>query len=113
MRGRLRNARNAAVEHYGQAWMGGLEPMDAAVVERRHVAVLARRQALEPGLAGMHDEPVDARALDRAREGLERLLRILRVDADAAVDRHRHRHLPLHGGPSVPPMGGLRPPAGT
>ena len=33
---------------------------------------------------------VDARALDRAGEGLERLLGILLVDADAALDRHRH-----------------------
>ena len=50
----------------GELGMRGLEPIDAVVVERRDIAVLARREALEPGLARMHDERVDAGLLDRA-----------------------------------------------
>ena len=62
------DARDAAIEHDRQLRMRGLETKHAVVVERRHVAVLARRQALQPGLARMHDQRVDAgRARPRAR----------------------------------------------
>ena len=44
----------------GETGMRGLEPIDAIVIERRDVAVLARREPFEPGLARVHDERVDA-----------------------------------------------------
>ena len=57
--------------------MRDLEPIDAVIVERRHVAVLARRKSVEPGLARMHDERVDAGLLDGLRKRFERLVGIL------------------------------------
>ncbi len=94
--------------------MRGLEPIDAVIVERRHVAVLARRQPFEPGLAGMHDQRVDAGAArPRAVERVERLLGILLVDADAALDGDRHAHARLHGGDAVADQRRLRHQAGA
>src|SRR5262245_43550512 len=92
----LLNAVDAAIEDDRKPRMRGLEPVDATVVERRNLTVLARREPLEPGLARVHDERVDARALDRGGERLQRLLGILRVDADAALDGHRHAYPCLH-----------------
>src|SRR5262249_48673197 len=76
----LLNAGDATIEHDRKPRMRGLEPVDAAIIKRRHVAVLARREPLEPGLARVHNERVDARALDRGGERLERLFRVLLVD---------------------------------
>ena len=66
--------------------MRSLEPMDAAVIERRHIAVLARRQALEPGVARMHDEDLASRLChgtdeiaDKARATLRRPVNIRRI----------------------------------
>ena len=66
---------DAAVEHDLRSRMRGLEPIDASVVERRHFAVLPRREALEPGLAGMHDERVDAGRAYRAGQSARALAR--------------------------------------
>src|SRR6266852_3090829 len=100
----------------GTAWkspstwrvMGALEPIDAVIVERWDVAVLARREAIEPGLARMHDEGVDARRDHDARERIERFLRILVVDADAAFDGHRNPDRRLHGGDAIADEARLR-----
>src|SRR5262249_34720508 len=69
--------------------------------ERRNLAVLARRKPLKPGLARVHDQRIDARTLDRAGERFERLLGILRVDTDPALNGHRHTHLRPHGGDAI------------
>ena len=77
--------------------MRRLQAIDARIVERRHLAVLLRRQPLQPRLAGMHDEGAHAGAGDDVDEALQVALAILLVDADAALDGHRHLDLPLHG----------------
>ncbi len=97
VRRRLVEIGDAAVDRDGKRRAPGLQPIDAVIIERRNVAVLARREPVEPGLARMHDERVDAGALDGAGERLKRLLRILRIDADATLDRDRHLHCGLHG----------------
>ena len=51
---------NAAVDDDRQVRMRGLQPVHEVVVERRDVAVLARRQAFEPGLARVHDQRIGA-----------------------------------------------------
>ena len=96
-----------------------LQPVDAVVVERRHLAVLLRRQPLQPGLARMHDEGAAAGAGHRVDEALEVRLAVLVVDADAALDRDRHapraRAWPRRSAPPAPaPPSGRRrsgPPA--
>src|SRR5256885_5288141 len=59
----------------------------------RSVTILARRQPLEPGLARVHDQRIDARLRDRGGERVERLLGILLVDADAALEDRKSTRL--------------------
>ena len=91
------DAADAAVENDNEARMCALQPEDARIVEWRNLPVLLRRQAFEPRLAGMHDKGVGAGRLDRAGKSLERLVRILVVDAQPAfygdADRDRSFHL--------------------
>ena len=63
--------------------------MHPVIIERRNGAVFLGAQALEPGLAGMDIERIDARADHGIGETVKALLGILIVDADAALDRHR------------------------
>ena len=72
--------------------MRRLEAIDAAVVERRDLAVLLGRQPLQPGLARVHDERAAARIRNRVDEPLQIRLAVLVVDADAALDGHGHAH---------------------
>src|SRR5215470_5745471 len=113
MRRGLIEVDDAAVEHDGQIGMRGLEPIDAVVVERRDVAVLARGKPVDPSLARMHDARGDAGPLDCACERHERFFRILLVDADAAHEGDRHRDLRRHGGNAVAHQRGLRHQAGA
>ena len=52
---RLVDVRDAAVEHDVKTGVRGFEPVDARVIERRDVAILARRETIEPGLARVYD----------------------------------------------------------
>ena len=61
------------------------------VVERRDLAVLLRAQALEPGLAGVDGDPPHPGLGHQGEEGGEHALGVLVVDADPALDGHRHR----------------------
>ena len=61
----------------------------------------------------MHDEGLDSCGDDDARERIERFLRILVVDADAAFDGHRDFHRRLHGGDAVADQARLRHQAGA
>ena len=93
--------------------MRALQAIDAIVIERRDVAVLTRREAVQPGLACMHDQRVDAGLPDRLRERFQRNLRILLVDADAAFHRDRDRDGRLHRGDAFADQGGLGHQAGA
>ena len=110
---RLLHACDPAVEHDRQARMRGLEPIDARVIERRNFAVLLRRQSFEPSLSRVNDERIDARLLDRAGKNLQRLFRVLLVDADAAFHRDGNRHGGLHGRHGVADQSRLRHEAGA
>src|SRR4029453_2924594 len=94
-------ARDATVEHDAKIGMRGFEPIDASIIERRNIAVLARRQTLKPRLARVNDERGSAGALDRAGERLERLLRVLIVDADATFDGDGQLDRSPHGGDAI------------
>ena len=93
-----------------------LEPVHALVVERRHLAVLLRRQALQPGLARVHDEYLATRGLHLLDERGEPGVLVLVVDADAAFHRDRHaerRHRLAHRGDAVAHQRGLAHQAGA
>src|SRR5271166_1289944 len=92
MRGCLIEIGDAAIEYDSEPGMRGLESIDAVVIEWRDVAVGTRRKPGEPGLAGVHYKREDTGLLDRAGERLQRLLRVLVINADTAFDRDRHLH---------------------
>src|SRR5262249_18995362 len=98
---RLIDVRDAAIEHDRKTRMRGFEPVDASIIERRDVAILPRRETLEPSLARVDDQRGDASLFDRAGERFKRLLRILIVDADTAFDRDRQLDRAGHGGDTV------------
>ena len=62
MLGDLLIAGDAAVEHDGQRREVGLQPVHHLVAQRRHLAVFLRAQALQPGVARVHDEDAAAAA---------------------------------------------------
>ena len=62
--------------------------MDTLVDERRYGAVLARAQALKPGLPRMDDEAAAARGAHLPHEVPEEVRGVLVVDADAALHRN-------------------------
>ena len=110
---RLLDAADAAIDDDGHIRQRGLQPIDAAVIERRDVAVLLRRQSVQPGLARMHDQRVAAGGDHAARQRIERRFRILVVDADAAFHRDGNFHRPLHRGDAVGHQRRLRHQAGA
>src|SRR3974390_3741044 len=57
-RERLLDAADPAVEYNWPVRMRGFEMMHQRVVERRYLAVLLRREALQPRLARMHDQRI-------------------------------------------------------
>ena len=81
--------------------MRRFQPIDPCIIERRHFAVFFRRQTFQPGLASVHDERIGAGLLHRLDKYLQRLFRILIVDADAAFHRNGDRHGGLHRGDAV------------
>ena len=97
----LRETHEATIEHDRQIGIVPLQRAHQRVIERRHIAVLARRQALEPGFARMHDERVGAGGNDTFGEMEQRLARLLVVDADAAFDGDGHGHGRLHRADAV------------
>lgn len=96
MRERLIQRLKTAVEADEKVLIFRLEPVHEAVIERRDFAVFPRRQALQPGLAGMHPDGIRAGALDAGDKRAKRHLGILIIDADAALDGDRDRHGLLH-----------------
>ena len=90
MRLRLVEAGDAAIDDDGHIGHRGLQPIDPVVVERRDVAIFLRRQSVEPGLAGVHDQRIRAGGDHAARQRIERDFRILIVDADPAFDGDRN-----------------------
>ena len=107
------DAANPAIDRDVELRPRALEAIDAIVIERRDIAVLARREPVEPGLARMHDQRVDAGGNNDARQRIERLLGILLIDADAALHRDRHAHRRLHRGNAIADELRLRHQAGT
>ena len=98
---RLRDAADAAIDDDGDIRQRCLQPIDAVVVERRDIAVLLRRQSVQPGFSRMHDQRI-APAATTPRASVSRAdFRVLVVDADAAFHRDRNFHRALHRGNAV------------
>jgi len=90
-----------------------LERIDEVVLERRDFAVLLRREALEDGFPGVHDERVAAPFVDRAYKVAELIIALLVVDANAVLDSYGHLHCCPHRGDAVADELGLCHKAGS
>ena len=88
---------DAAIEDDLQGRILALDAIDQIIIQRRHVAVFLRRQALQPGLARMHGEARHARRGARRDQGAQTFFGILVVHADAAFDGDGHGHRFAHG----------------
>ncbi|CAM2145558.1 protein of unknown function [Pararobbsia alpina] len=73
-----------------------LELIRKLVLERRDLAILFRAQALEDGVARMHDKDIAARVGNRADKVAHKAVFADVVDPDAMLDRDRNRHNVTH-----------------
>ncbi len=93
-----------------------LEPLHHLEAQRRHLAILARREPAEHRFARVHDEMPAARAHDRGREGAaaahSHSLRTRPAAARAPARHHADAH--LHASPECsPPRASPRPHSAT
>ena len=85
----LRGRGDAAVDRHRQFRSFALEPVGPVVAQRRDLAVLLRRQALQPGLARVHEEHVAAGGRHGIDEGEEEVVILLLVHAQTALHGDR------------------------
>ena len=81
---------DAAVDGNRQLRKVGFEPMHQFIAQRRNFTVFFRAQALEPGVAGVHDEHYATRVGHGADKVAHKVIALGLVDANAVLDRHRH-----------------------
>jgi hypothetical protein len=98
---RLREAGDPAVDADYKVGEPLLHLQHEVVVQGRDLAVLLRRKALEPGLARMDDDVADPCPGQRLDEMGQDSFRILLIDADAALHRHRGVGFRLHRADTV------------
>ena len=98
LRGHRVVAVDAAVDGDGQQRKVGLQAVRHLVTQRRDFAVFLRAQALQPGVARVHDEDLAATALSHGADEVAHEAVILTAgDADAVLHRHRQRCRVAHG----------------
>src|SRR2546422_6202425 len=85
---------DAAVDHDSELRKVLLEPIDVVVLEWRNLAVLLRREALQDGIARVHDEGLAARRGDRGDKVPEKGVILDPVDAGSVLHRDRNADLP-------------------
>ncbi len=92
---------DAAVHDDLQRRAVALQLVHDAVAQRRDLAVLLRRQTVQPGVAGVHDERVAAGGRRRLDEGVEAVRRFVAIDSDAGLHRDRQGARRAHRGDTV------------
>src|SRR5690606_36023780 len=93
---RLVHGAYSAIDDDGKVGAFALKAVHDLVAKRRNLAVLLRTQALEPGLARVHDEYLAAGVGGNVDEAAEKPVTVAVVDADPALHRHRHRDRSTH-----------------
>ena len=93
----LRRAVDAAVDDEFQGGKVSLQTQHPLRLQRWNVAVFLGRQALQPGIAGMHDEEFATRLRDGAHKVPHEVVALATVNADAVFHRHGNVHRVLHG----------------
>ena len=80
---------NAAIDGDCQVWAFGFQAVYAFVDQRRDIAVLFRREAPQPGLAGVDDEGLTASTRHDIDEGAQLVVIVVVVNAEPALDGDR------------------------
>ena len=93
----LRRGGEAAIDRDGQMRKVALELVRHGITQRRHFAVFFRAEALEPGVAGMHDEGAATGITHRANKIADKVITLVFVDTNAVLHRDRHVHHIHHG----------------
>src|SRR6185369_5339093 len=83
----MRAGGNTAVGGNREMRKVALEPMHDLIAQRRDLAVLLRRQTLEPGITRMNQEYLATRLAHGADEVAHEVIALALVDADAVFDR--------------------------
>ena len=87
----------AAVDGKGELRKVGLQLAHHLVAQGRNIAVFLRAQALQPGIARVHDEHGAACIRHGAHEVAHKAVAFFLVDANAVLHRHGHVHHVAHG----------------
>jgi hypothetical protein len=93
----LHGSVDTAVDHDAQLRKIFFEPVHHLITQRRHFAVFFGRQALQPGVAGVHDESSATSLADDANKVAHKVVTLALVDADAVLHGDRHAHHIEHG----------------
>ena len=73
------------------------ELMHQAVAQRRHFSVFFGAQALQPGIASVHDEGVAAGLVQGTHKVTHKVVALGAINANAVLDRDRDAHHVEHG----------------
>ena len=97
MCGQLPRIGDTAVDGDGQMRKLFLQLMHHLITQRRHFTVFFRAQALEPGVACVHDEHLAACIADSAHKIPHKTVALGLVYTNAVLDGDRHAHHIDHG----------------
>ena len=87
----------AAIDRDGQMRKVAFELVRHGITQRRHFTVFFRAQALEPGVAGVHDEGAATCFGYCADKIAHKVIALVLVNANAVFHRDRHVHHVHHG----------------
>ena len=96
MRQTLFDRRNAAIDRYRQMRKRHFQLMHKIIIKRRNVAVLFRREPLQPRLARMDNQRIDTGLRECFRHRPESFARLLIIHTDAAFDGDGNLHRCFH-----------------
>ena len=87
---------HAAIDDNAQSGEIAFQAVDVVVFQRRHFAVVFRREAFEHRIAGVHEKGFAARVGHRCDKVAYEIVSLDRVNAEAMLDGHRDRHCIPH-----------------
>ena len=88
---------DTAVDTNSQLRKITLQTVHQFVAQRRHLPVLLWREALEPGIARMHDKGMAACLADSTDKVTHKFVAFILVNANAVLHGNRHAHHIHHG----------------
>ncbi len=105
----LRQRLDTAVDEDFQLREILLQLIGVVILQRRDLAIFLGTQALEDGIAGMHDEGLAAGLGNLADEIAHEVIGLHVIDADAVLHGHVDGHRILHGFDAIGHQAWARP----